>query len=95
MDPVDDEEAGGADSAEEGEAGDGPKDEGEVEVVRDLAVAVGFGDGHGEDGVADEPDDDHVGADGAVVVFLLLGLGGGRGGDFDAVAEIAERFVVA
>ena len=95
MDPLDDQERGAAYCAEEREAGNTPEDEGQVEVVGDFAVGVRFGDAHGEDGVADEPDDDHVGADGAVVVFLLLGLADGDDGDFDAIAEVAQGLVVA
>jgi len=95
VDAVDDEERCAADGAEECKTGDGPEDEGEVEIVGDFAVRVCFADGHGEHGVADQPDDDHVCADCAVVIFLLLGLANGWFGDFDAVAEIAQGFVVA
>ena len=95
MNGVDDEEAGGADGAEEGEGCDTPQDKSQVEVIRDLAVAVRFGNGHGEHGVGDEPDDDHVCAHGAVVVLLLLRFRHGFLGDFDAVAQVAQGFVVA
>lgn len=84
-----------AERAEDGEHGDGPQDEGEVEVVADAALAVGLGDGHGKNGVGDEPREHHVRAHALVVVLLHLGLGEGLGGDLDAVAEVAQRLVVA
>lgn len=72
-----------------------PEDEFEVEVIRDVGTAVSFADGHGEDGVRDHPCDDHISADGAVIVFCCLGLGDAGFGHLEAVAEVAERFVVA
>lgn len=73
----------------------GPEDELEVKVIADVSAVEGLGDGHGEDGVSDHPRDDHVGADGAVVVLLLLGVGDGVAGGLEAVAEVAEGLVVA
>lgn len=81
--------------AEQRHGGHAPQDELEVEVTRDVRAAVGLGDGHGQHGVGDHPRDDHVRAHGAIVVLLLLELGDTRGGDLEAVAEIAEGFVVA
>lgn len=72
-----------------------PQDELEVEITRDMRTAVRLGDRHGEHGVGDHPRDDHIRAHGAVIVFLLLELREGRGGDVEAVAEVAEGFVVA
>lgn len=84
-----------AERPEDGDGGDAPEDEFEVEVIRHMGAAVGLGDGHGEDGVGHHPRDDHVRAHGAVVVLLLLGLGDAVAADLEAVAEVAQGFVVA
>lgn len=60
-----------------------------------MACSVDLADGHCEDSVSDEPHGDHVRPDGAVVVLLHLGGGRARGRDLDAVAQVAEGFVVA
>ena len=60
-----------------------------------MCAGVSFTDRHGEDRIGDHPCDDHVCADGAVVVFLLLGVADPRLGDFEAVAQVPESFVVA
>lgn len=95
MHDVDDAERTTPDRPEDGHAGDRPQDEFEVEVIRDVGAVVRFRDGHGEDGVGDHPRDDHVGAHGAVVVFLLRGVGGAGRCDLEAVAQVAEGLVVA
>ena len=95
MDDIEDAEGAGAEGAEHGHGGDGPEDELEVEVVGDVGGGVGLGDGHGEHGVGHHPRDDHVRAHRAVVVFLLLGLADARAGHFEAVAQVAQRLVVA
>ena len=86
---------GAAQSAENRHRGHSPEDELQVEVRGDVCAGVSFTDSHGEDGVGDHPRDDHVCADGAVVVFLLLGVADPWFGDFEAVAQVAESFVVA
>lgn len=73
----------------------GPQNKLQVEIRADVAGIIRFADGHGDDGVGDHPGDDHVGAYGAVVVFLLLGLGDALGAELEAVAEVAEGIVVA
>lgn len=92
---VDDAERGAAERAEDGHGRDGPQNELEVKVVRDVGAAVGLANGHGEDGVGDHPRNDHVGAHGAVVVLLLLSLRDAVGFDLEAVPQVAQGFVVA
>lgn len=94
MDDVDDPERATAQGTEDGHRGDGPEDELEVEVVRDVRAAVRLADCHGEDGVGDHPRDDHVGAHGAVVVFLLLVLADAVRVDLEPVPQVAQRPVV-
>ncbi|KAK5632993.1 hypothetical protein RRF57_008707 [Xylaria bambusicola] len=89
VDDVEDGEGGAADGAEDGEHGDGPEDEGKVEVVADVVDAVSFRDGHSENDVHDHPYQHHVCAHAAVVVLLQLGLRGAWRGHLDAVAEVA------
>lgn len=84
-----------AQRAENSYASDGPQDEFEVEVIRDVCGTEGFADGHGQDGVGDHPRDDHVSADGAVVVFLLLRVADAVFGRFEPVSEVSQGFVVA
>lgn len=60
-----------------------------------MGAGVCFADSHGEDGIRDEPDNDHVGSDSSVVVFVCLLFRGGRGGDFNSISQIAKRLVVA
>ena len=95
MHDVDDAEGAAAERAEEGQAGDAPEQELEVEVAGDGRAVVGLANGHGEHGVGDHPGDDHVSAHGAVVVLLLLGLADAGGGDLEPVAEVAQGLVVA
>ena len=72
-----------------------PQNKLEVKVFPDRSTAVGLADGHAEDCIADHPAHDHVGAHGAVVIFLLLGLADAVFGDFEAIAKVAQSFVVA
>lgn len=95
MHDIDDSESAAAQGSEDRHGGDRPQDEFEVEVIRHVSAAVGFADGHGEHGVGDHPGHHHVGADGFIVVFLLLGLADGVLCYFEAVAQVAEGFVVA
>lgn len=95
MDDINDSESAAAQGSEDRHGGDRPQDEFEVEVIRYMGTAVGFADGHGEHGVGDHPGHNHVGADGFIVVFLLLGLADGVFCYFEAIAEVAEGFVVA
>ena len=82
-------------SAENRHGGNRPEDEFEVEVIAHVGGVVSFAHGHSQDGVGDHPDYDHVGAYGAVVVFLLLGFADAFLGDFEPVTEVAQGFVVA
>lgn len=95
MDDVDDPERAAAQRPEDGHRGDGPEDELEVEVVCDVRAAVRLADRHGEDGVGNHPRDDHVGADGAVVVFVLLVLADAVPVDLEPVPQVAQGLVVA
>jgi len=70
IDDVKDGESGTADGAEDGECGDGPENEGEVEIIAHVLDTVGLGHGHGEDHVGHHPDGHHVRAHAAVVVLL-------------------------
>ena len=95
MDDINDAKRRTAQGAENGDSGDRPEDELEVKVIADVGAIEGLGDGHGEDGVGHHPRDDHVGAHGAIVVLLLLGVGDSVAGGLEAVAEVAQRLVVA
>ncbi len=72
-----------------------PQDELEIKVFANRSTAVGLADRHAKDRVADHPAHDHVGAHGAVVVFLLLGLADAVFRNFEPVAEVAQGFIVA
>jgi len=72
-----------------------PQDESEVEVIADVGAVVGLADGHGENGVADHPRDDHVRPHSAIVVLLLLKLAEALLGHLEAISEISEGFIVA
>lgn len=95
MDDVNHTKSRTAQSAENRHGGNRPEDEFEVEVVTYAGGVVGFAHGHGQDGVGNHPDYDHVGAYGAVVVFLLLGFADAFLGDFEPVTEVSQGFVVA
>lgn len=95
MDDVNDAEGAAAQGAEDGDGGDGPEDELEIEIVAHVGAAVGLADGHGEDGVGHHPRYDHVRAHGAVVVLLLLGFADAFRRHLKPVAQVAQRFVVA
>lgn len=95
MHDIDDAESAAPQGPEERHGRDGPQNEFEIEITADVGAVVGLADGHGEDSIGHHPCDDHVGADGAVVVFLLLGLRDTVLGDFESVSKIAEGFVVA
>ena len=95
MDNIDDPKSTAPQSTEDGDPSNRPQDELEIEIVADVFFVVGLADGHGEDSVGDHPRYDHVGSDGGVVIFLLLGFRHAVLGHFKAVAEIAESFVVA
>ena len=60
-----------------------------------MRAVIGFADGHGEYSVRDHPHDDHVCADGAIVILLLSGFADAVLGDLESVPEIAQGFVVA
>ena len=60
-----------------------------------MRVVVDFAHGHGEDSVGHHPRHDHVRTYGLVVVLLGLGLADTFDGDFEAVSQVAESFVVA
>lgn len=95
MDDVDDPKRTAAQRPEQRHARHRPQDELQVEVLADVRAVVRLADGHCQDRVGHHPGDDHVGAHGAVVVFLLLGLADAGAGDLEAVAEVAQGFVVA
>lgn len=95
MHDIDDAEGAAAEGAEDGHGGHGPQDELEVEVVGDVGAAVGLADGHGQDGVGHHPRHHHVRAHRAVVVLLLLRLRDAVLVDLEAIAEVAESFIVA
>lgn len=95
MDDVNHTKSRTAQSAENRHGGNSPEDEFEVEVVTYAGGVVGFAHGHGQDGVGNHPDYDHIGAHGAVVVFLLLGFADAFLGDFEPVTEVSQGFVVA
>lgn len=75
--------------------GNRPEDEFEVEVVAHAGGVVGFAHRHSQDCVGNHPDYYHVGAHGAVVVFLLLSFADAFLGDFEPVTEVAQGFVIA
>ena len=95
MHDVDDAKRTAAQTPEDRQRGNRPEDEFKVKILSDRGGAVGFTDGHAQDRVADHPAHDHVGAHGAVVVFLLLRLADAVFGDFESVAQVAQGFVVA
>lgn len=95
MDDVDDAKRRRSEGSEDSNGGDGPEDELEIKIVGHVGGAVGFADGHGEDGVGDHPTDNHVSAHGAVVILLHLGFADGFFGHFDAIPEVTQGFVVA
>ena len=95
MDDINDPKRAAAERPEERQPRDAPQQELEVEVAGDVGAVVGLADSHGEHRVGDHPRDDHVGAHGAVVVLLLLGLADTGDGDLEAVAEVAQGLVVA
>lgn len=74
MDDVDNPERTAAQSTEDGHCSNGPQDELQVEVAADVGATVGFANGHSKDRVRNHPCHDHVGSDGTVVIFLLLGF---------------------
>lgn len=94
LDDVDDPERGAAQRTEDGNRGDGPENEFQVEVVAHVRAVVHLADGHGQHRVGDHPRHHHVRAHGAVVVFLLLALADAVLGDFQPVAEVSEGLVV-
>ena len=59
-----------------------------------MGAVVCLAHSHGEDRVSHHPGDDHISADSAVVVFLLLSFGEWLFLHLDTVAEVAEGFVV-
>jgi len=95
LDTIDDTERTASNRPKEREGCHAPQDELQVEVVSHRGGAIRLTNGHGKDGVRNHPGQDHVRADILVVIFLLLTLGYLRGGDFNAVAEVAERFIIA
>ena len=60
-----------------------------------MDATIGLADGHGKNGIGDHPANDHVRAHRLVVIFLHLRFRDRVPLDFEPVAEIAERFVVA
>ena len=74
MDDVNDAESATADCSENSHCSHRPEDEFQIEVICDVGTIIGFADGHGEDGVGYQPDNNHVGTYGAVIVLLLLRL---------------------
>lgn len=95
MNDIDNAKGGTAQCSENRHGGNGPKDKLEIEILADLRHVVRFADCHCQDGVRNHPCDDHVGAHGAVIVFLLLGFADAIFDDFEAISEVAEGFVVA
>ena len=72
-----------------------PQDELEIEVIGHMGTVVGLADGHSENGIGDHPGDDHVRAHAAVIVLLLLEFAHAILFNFEPVAEVTQRFVVA
>lgn len=95
VDDVDDSEGAASDRSEDRYCSHRPEDELEIEVVGDMGAVVDFTYSHGENGIRDEPDNDHVGTYGAVVVFLLLGFADAGLFHFESVTQIAQSFVIA
>ena len=95
MDDVNDPKRATAQRPEQRHARHGPEDELEIEIFADMRAIVRLTDRHRENRIRHHPRHDHVRAHGAVVVFLLLGLADARFGDFEAIAQVAEGFVVA
>ena len=94
MDDVDHPKGTAAQGPEDGNGGDGPENEFQVEVLAHVGAIVRFAHGHGQDGVGDHPDDHHVRAHGSIVVFLLLGLTDTFLRDLQAISEVAQGFVI-
>ena len=74
MDNIDDSKSTAPQSTEDGDSSNRPEDELKVEVIADVFAVVGLANGHGEDSIGDHPRYNHVGSDGGVVIFLLLGF---------------------
>lgn len=95
MDDVDDQEGARSERTEQRQDGHRPQDEFEIDIVARARVAVCFGNGHGENGIAEHPNCDHVRSHTSVVILLHL-AGGRRGlGHLDAIAEVAQRGVIS
>lgn len=95
MDDVDNPKRTAAQRPEQRHASHRPQDELQVEILADMRAIVRLADSHRKHRVGHHPRDDHVRAHGAVVVFLLLGLADAGLDHFEAVAEVAQGFVVA
>ena len=95
MDDVDNPKGTAAARPEQRHRRDRPEDELEIEVVGHVGAVIGLADSHCKDCIGDHPGDDHVRAHAAVVVLLLLKLAHAVLCDFEPVAEVAQRFVVA
>ena len=83
------------DRAEERQARNRPKNELEIKVIPHMRTAVHLAHRHGQHGIRHHPARHHVRPHGAVIVLLHLGLARRRLHDLDAIAQVAQRLVVA
>ena len=95
MNDVNDTKGTTADRSENRDRGHGPEDEFQIEVGGNVGAVVGFADSHSQDGVGDQPDNDHIGTYGAIIIFLLLSLADAGFFHFESVTEVSQSFVVA
>ena len=95
MDDINDSKRATAQRPEQRHARHRPEDELQIEILANMCAIIRLTDRHRENRIRHHPRNDHVRAHSAVVVFLLLGLANPRFGDFEAVPQVAEGFVVA
>lgn len=94
MNDVDHAKGTAAQGPEDSHGGDGPENKFQIEILAHMGAVVRFAHGHGEDGVGDHPDNDHICAHGSIVVFLLLGFADAFLGDLQPISEVPQGFVI-